>query len=48
MATYGKEFRYNPPRRRKQRYALVERVVDFSNAPVTAEQCKCYDSVGSE
>lgn len=36
MATYNKEYRYNPPRRKKQRYALVERVVDFSKAPVTA------------
>jgi hypothetical protein len=36
MATYNKEYRWNPPRRKKQRYALVERVVDFSKAPVTA------------
>jgi hypothetical protein len=33
MATYGKEFKWNPPRRKKQRYALIERVVDFSNTP---------------
>lgn len=36
MATYNRQYRYNPPRRKKQRYALIERVVDFSNAPVTA------------
>lgn len=36
MATYNSHFRYNPPRRKKQRYALMERVVDFSNLPVTA------------
>jgi hypothetical protein len=36
MATYGKEFKWNPPRRKKQRYALIERVVDFSKNPITA------------
>jgi len=36
MATYNREYRWNPPRRKKQRYALVERVVDFSNAPWTS------------
>ena len=36
MATYNRHYRWNPPRRKKQRYALVERVVDFSKAPVTA------------
>jgi len=37
MATYGKQYRYNPPRRKKQRYALVERVIDFTNnLPETA------------
>jgi hypothetical protein len=36
MATYGKEFKWNPPRRKKQRYALIERVVDFSKLPQTA------------
>jgi hypothetical protein len=36
MATYNKHYRYNPPRRKKQRYALVERVVDFSKSPWTS------------
>lgn len=35
MATYNVEYRYNPARRKKQRYALMERVVDFSKAPTT-------------
>jgi hypothetical protein len=36
MATYRSEYKWNPPRRKKQRYALIERVVDFSKLPVTA------------
>jgi hypothetical protein len=36
MATYNKEYKWNPPRRKKQRYALIERVVDFSKLPVTS------------
>lgn len=35
MTTYNREFKWNPPRRKKQRYALIERVVDFSKAPLT-------------
>jgi len=45
MATYGKQFKWNPPRRKKQRYALVERVVDFSKVPVTSG---LPESLGSE
>ena len=30
MATYDREYYYNPQRRKKQRYALIERVVDFA------------------
>lgn len=36
MTTYNKEFKWNPARRKKQRYALVERVVDFSKLPWTS------------
>lgn len=37
MATYNREYRYSPTRRRKQRYALIERVIDFTNnLPLTA------------
>jgi hypothetical protein len=36
MATYGQQYKWNPPRRKKQRYALIERVVDFSKLPQTA------------
>lgn len=35
MATYNVEYNWNPPRSKKQKYALWERVVDFSNAPRT-------------
>jgi len=36
MTTYSKEYGYNPPRRKKQRYALIERVIDFSKTPWTS------------
>jgi hypothetical protein len=39
MATYGNtpsEYPYNPQKRRKQKYSLFTRVVDFSHLPVTA------------
>jgi hypothetical protein len=36
MATYNQGYKWNPPRRKKQRYALIERIVDFSKTPVTA------------
>lgn len=31
MATYNSAYRYNPQRRKKQRYVLIERVIDFTN-----------------
>lgn len=34
MTTYNAEYYYNPPRRKKQRYALIERVIDFEKLPV--------------
>ncbi len=35
MTTYNKEYYRNPARRKKQRYALMERVIDFSHKPMT-------------
>lgn len=34
MATYSKEYYRNPARRKKQRYALMERVIDFNHKPM--------------
>ncbi len=39
MATYGdsaREYPYSPPKRRKQKYSLVTRVIDFDNKPITS------------
>lgn len=35
MATYRKEYGYTKVRRRKQKYSILERVVDFSKLPIT-------------
>lgn len=35
MTTYNSEYYWRPARRKKQRYALIQRVIDFSQAPVT-------------
>ena len=38
MTTYNREYQYNAPKRRKQKYSMVQRVIDFSKAPVISGQ----------
>ena len=38
MATYNKEYQYSPQKRRKQKYSMIQRVIDFSVAPVVSGQ----------
>jgi len=35
MATYNRQYRKNPVQKKKQAYSLLERVIDFSQAPIT-------------
>jgi hypothetical protein len=36
MATYNKEYYYSRQRRKNQKYALIERIIDFAKLPMTS------------